>query len=108
MNDPNPKAAPHPGINQARGPLVHYAEKTGSFDQLYWDRLAGKTPCQKRTTVSIVNGRYSLVMEQKLRATTRVDQSGDAASPQIGVQVPLYSDSSRQCGTPAPSGDNTH
>src|SRR5258706_9362332 len=30
VNDPSLKAAPHPGINQARRPLVHYAEKTGS------------------------------------------------------------------------------
>ena len=29
VNDPSPKAAPHPGINQAQRPLVHYAEKTG-------------------------------------------------------------------------------
>jgi len=95
VNDPSPKAAPHPGINRARGPLVHYAEKTGNFDQLYWDRLAGKTPCQKRTTASTVNGHYSLMVELRLRVTTRVDHSGSAASPQIGVQLPLYSDSGR-------------
>ncbi len=108
MNDPSPKAAPHPGINQARGPLVHYAEKTGNFDQLYWDELAGKTPRQKCTTESTVNGHYSLMVELKLRATMRVDHPGNAARPQIRVQLPLYSDSGWQCGTPAPSGDNTH
>ena len=108
MNDPSPKATPHPGINQARGPLVHYAEKTGNFDQLYWDELAGKTPRQKCTTESTVNGHYSLMVELKLRATMRVDHPGNAARPQIRVQLPLYSDSGRQCGTPAPSGDNTH
>ncbi len=104
MNDPSPKAAPHPGINRVRGPLVHYAEKTGSLDQLYWDRLAGKTPCQKRTTVSTVNGHYSLMMELRLRVAMRVDHTGIAASPQIGVQRPLYSDSGWQCGTQAPAG----
>ncbi len=104
VNDPSPKAAPHPGINQARGPLVHYAEKTGSLDQLYWDRLARKTPHQKRTTASTVNGHYSLMVEPRLRATTHVDHSGIAASPQIGVRFPLYSDSGWQCGTPAPAG----
>ncbi len=104
MNDPSPKAAPHPGINRAQGPLVHYTEKTGSLDQLYWDRLAGKTPRQKHTTASTVNGHYSLMVELILRATTRVDHSGTAASPQIGVQHPLYSDSGWQCGTLAPAG----
>jgi len=104
VNDPSPKAAPHPGINRARGPLVHYAEKTGSLDQLYWDRLAGKTPCQKRTTASTVNSHYSLMVELRLCATTCVDHPGTAASPQIGVQCPLYSDSGWQCGTQAPAG----
>src|SRR5258706_1214083 len=83
VNDPSPKAAPHPGINRVRGPLVHYTEKTGSLDQLYWDKLAGKTPRQKRTTVSTVNGHYSLMMELRLRVAMRVDHTGIAASPQI-------------------------
>src|SRR5258707_542789 len=74
------------------------------LDQLYWDRLAGKTPRQKRTTASIVNGHYSLMMELRLRATTCVDHPKYAACPQIGVQHPLYSDSGRQCGVPAPAG----
>ena len=104
MNDPSPKAAPHPGINRTRRPLVHYAEKTDSLDQPYWDRLARKTPCQKRTTASIVNGHDSLMMELRLRATTCVDHPGYAARPQIGVRCLLYSDSGRQCGTPAPAG----
>src|SRR5258706_8492493 len=43
-------------------------------------------------------------VELRLHATTRVDHPGIAASPQIGVQRPLYSDSGRQCGTPAPAG----
>ncbi len=96
VNDPSPKAAPHLGINQARRPLDHYAEKTGSLDQLYWDKLAGKTPHQKCTTASTINGHYSLMEELRLRATTCVDHPGNAASPQIGVQHPLYSDSGRQ------------
>ena len=104
MNDPSPKAAPQPGINRTRRPLVHYAEKTDSLDQPYWDRLAGKTPRQKRTTVSTVNGHDSLIVELRLRATTRVDHSGYAVCPQIGVRCLLYSDSGRQCGTPAPVG----
>src|SRR5258706_15109020 len=91
-------------MTQARRPLVHYAEKTDSLDQPYWDRLAGKTPCQKRTTASIVNGHYSLMMELRLRTTTHVDQSRYAVRPQIGVRCLLYSDSGRQCGTPAPAG----
>jgi len=104
VNDPSPKAAPHPGINRTRRPLVHYAEKTGSLDQPYWDRLAGKTPCQKRTTASTVNGHDSLMVELRLRATTHVDHPGYAAHPQIGVRCPLYSVSGQQCGTPAPAG----
>ncbi len=104
MNDPSPKAAPHPGINWTRRSLVHYTEKTGSLDQLYWDRLAGKTPRQKHTTASTFNSCYSLMVELRLRATTRVDHTRYAASPQIGVQRPLYSDSGQQCGTPAPAG----
>ncbi len=104
MNDPSPKAAPHPGINRTRRPLVHYAEKTGSLDQLYWDRLAGKTPCQKRTTASTVNGHNSLIVELRLHVTTCVDHSGITASSQIGIQRPLYSNSGQQCGTLAPAG----
>src|SRR5258706_8688686 len=97
VNDPSPKAAPHPGVNRTRRPLVHYAEKTDSHDQPYWDRLAGKTPCQRRTTASTVNGHDSLIVELRLRTTTRVDHSGYAARPQIGVQCLLYSDSGWQC-----------
>src|SRR5258706_2359913 len=78
--------------------------KQVDLDQLYWDRLAGKTPCQKHTTGSSVNSHYRLMVELRLHATTRVDHPGYAASPQIGVQLPLYSDSGRQCGTLAPAG----
>src|SRR5258706_11515461 len=78
--------------------------KQGNLDQLYWDRLAGETPCQKRMTASTVNSHYSLMVELRLRMTTRVDHPGYAASPQIRVQRPLYSDSGRQCGVPAPVG----
>src|SRR5258706_2100257 len=91
-------------MTQARRPLVHYAEKTDSLDQPYWDRLAGKTPRQKRTTVSTVNSHDSLIVEPRLRATTHVDHPGYAARPQIGVRCLLYSDSGWQCGTPAPAG----
>src|SRR5258706_10124443 len=98
VNDPSPKAAPHPGINWTRRPLVHYVEKTDSLDQPYWDRPAGKTPRQKRTTASIVNGHYSLMMEPRLHATMRVDHPGYATRPQIGVRCLLYSNSSCQCG----------
>src|SRR5258706_11162409 len=104
VNDPSPKAAPHLGINRTQRPLVHYAEKTDSLDQPYGDRLAGKTPRQKRTTASNINGHYSLMKELRLRATTRVDHPGYATCPQIGVRCLLYSDSSRQCGVPAPAG----
>jgi len=54
VNDPSLKATPHPGVNRTRRPLVHYTEKTGSLDQPYWDRLAGKTPHQKRMTAQCV------------------------------------------------------
>src|SRR5258706_5628253 len=104
VNDPSPKAVPHPGINWTRRPLVHYAEKTDSLDQPYWDRPAGKTPRQKRTTASIVNGHYSLMMELRLRPTTCVDHPGYETRHQIGVRCLLYSNSSRQCGVPAPAG----
>src|SRR5258706_16251920 len=96
-----------PPIRGSIGPEGHWfttQRKQRYLDQLYWDRLAGKTPRQKRTTVSIVNGHYSLMMELRLRATTRVDHPEYAAHPQIGVQHPLYSDSGRQCGVPAPAG----
>src|SRR5258706_357588 len=78
--------------------------KQENLDQLYWDKLAGKTPDQKGTTASIVNGHYSLMMELRLRATMHVDHPEYAASPQIGVQHPLYSDSGWQCGVLAPAG----
>src|SRR5258706_9649795 len=104
VNNPSPKAAPHPGINWTRRPLVHYAEKTDSLDQPYWDRLAGKTPRQKRTTASIVNSHDSLMMDPRLCTTTHVDHPGYAARPQIRVRCLLYSDSGRQCGTLAPAG----
>src|SRR5258706_9183011 len=96
-----------PPIRGSIGPEDHWfttQRKQVNLDQLYWDRLAGKTPRQKHTTASTVNGHYSLVVELRLRATTRVDHPGYAASPQIGVQRPLYSDSGRQCGVPAPVG----
>ncbi len=44
------------------------------------------------------------MVEPILHVTTCVDHSGTAASPQIGVQRPLYSDSGRQCGAQAPAG----
>src|SRR5258706_203593 len=69
---------------------------TGDMAMLDW--------CPPGVSVSTVNGHYSLIVERELRATTRVDHPGYAASPQIGVQVPLYSDTGRQCGTPAPVG----
>src|SRR5258706_1545954 len=52
----------------------------------------------------MVNSHYRLMMELRQRATTRVDHPEYAAHPQIGVQHPLYSDSGRQCGVPAPAG----
>src|SRR5258706_10789034 len=96
-----------PPIRGSIGPEGHWfttQRKQEYLDQLYWDRLAGKTPRQKRTTASIVNGHYSLMMELRLRTTTRVDHPEYTASPQIRVQHPLYSDSGWQCGTPAPAG----
>ncbi len=86
VNDPSLKAAPHPGINWTRRPLVHYTEKTGILDQPYWARSARQRPPSTAITASA---------ELRLRATT---------SPQIGVRGPLYSVSGRQCGTPAPAG----
>jgi len=50
---------------------------------------------QKRTTAPTVNGHNSLMRDEDCTRTT---------SPQIGVQVPLYSDSGQQCGTLAPAG----
>src|SRR5258706_4987573 len=104
VNDPSPKAAPHLGVNRTLRPLVHYAKKTDSLDQPYWDRPARKTPRQKRTTASIVNSHYSLMMELRLLATTCVDHPRYATCPQIGVWCLLYSDSSRQSGDPPPAG----
>ena len=85
MNDPSLKAAPHPGVNRTQRPLVHYAEKTGSLDQPYWDRLAGKTPRQKHTTAQRVL--ITLDMQPTLRSESGVPYTLTQAGS-VGLRHP--------------------
>src|SRR5258708_16052185 len=73
-----------PLIQGSIGPEGHWFTTQGkqlTLTNPIGTALAGKTPRQKRTTASIVNGHNSLMMELRLHATTRVDHPGYAASP---------------------------
>src|SRR5258706_2203842 len=96
-----------PLIQGSIGPEGHWFTTQGKqlalTNPIGTDR-PGKTPRQKRTTASTINSHYSLMVELRLRATTRVDHPGYATHPQIGVRSRLYPDSSQQCETQAPAG----